>query len=53
MLFSRYTYYTEVARRKERDSVVFKYINISDMNIEKIFADSTQYIIDVMHLYQH
>ena len=51
ILFSRYTHYTEVARRKERDSVVFKYINISDMNIEKIFADlagdSTQYIIDV------
>ena len=35
-------------------SVVFKYINIPDMNIEKIFADSTAiYIIDVMHLYRH
>jgi hypothetical protein len=48
ILFSRYTHYTEVAGRKERDSVVFKYINISDMNIEKIFADSTQYISDVI-----
>jgi hypothetical protein len=50
-IFTVYSLYRG-ARRKERDSVVFKYINISDMNIEKIFADSTQYIIDVMH-YRH
>jgi hypothetical protein len=32
-----FTVYSLCRGRKERDSVVFKYINISDMNIEKIF----------------
>jgi hypothetical protein len=32
-----FTVYSLYRGRKERDSVVFKYINISDMNIEKIF----------------
>jgi hypothetical protein len=31
------TVYSLYRARKERDSVVFKYINISDMDIDKIF----------------
>jgi hypothetical protein len=33
IIFTVYPFYRG---RKERESVVFKYINISDMNIEKI-----------------
>ena len=36
IIFTAYSYRGTVCRQK-RDSVVFKYINISDMNIEKIF----------------
>jgi hypothetical protein len=32
-----FTVYPLYRGRKERESVVFKYINISEMNIEKIF----------------
>ena len=37
IIFTAYSLYRGIARRQKRDSVVFKYINISDMNIEKIF----------------
>ena len=37
IIFTAYSFYRGTVRRQKRDSVVFKYINISDMNIEKIF----------------
>jgi hypothetical protein len=47
IIFTVYSLYRgSTYSRKVLDSVVFIYINISDMNIEKIFADSTAIYIN-------